>query len=199
LTDTFTPLVPPTVRTEAFRQAEEEARSRGYATGYAEGARRAEAELANRRAELEADFAAETRHQQARVDAQVRVLAAATAAADERLAPVLAEADNALAAAALDLAEAVLGAELSDSDTSARAILARVIDGVPADTLTTVRVSPDELPLIQTAAADLPGITFVADGTLSRGDAVAALPDGYLDARIGTAVSRARAALRGSR
>lgn len=197
LTDLFVPAAVPTVRTPAHQKAEEDARARGYASGYADGARRAEAELAARRAELEAEFAASTRHQQARVDAQVQALAAVAAAADARLLPVVAEAQDSLAAAALDLAEAVIGTELSDDDTSARSVLARVTAVVHADAVTTVRVNPAELPLIAEVASDLLGFTFVADPSLGRGDAVAALPNGYLDARVRAALDRARTALTG--
>jgi flagellar assembly protein FliH len=41
------------------------------------------------------------------------------------------------------------------------------------------------------------GVELSPDASIARGDAVADLPVGYLDARIGTAVARARAAILG--
>jgi flagellar assembly protein FliH len=41
------------------------------------------------------------------------------------------------------------------------------------------------------------GVLFSADASIARGDAIAMLPFGYLDARIATAVARARAAILG--
>ena len=45
---------------------------------------------------------------------------------------------------------------------------------------------------------DVVGLELVADPTLAPGDAIGRHPDGYLDARITTALSRARAALLGA-
>ena len=191
----FTAVAIPSVRSAAHAEAEEQARTRGYTAGYAEGARRAEAELAARRTELEAEFDAETRHLRARADRQVEALQTVLAAVDSRLVPVVANAQDSLAHAAFSLAETIIGTELSDAATSARSVIARVIAQVPTDATTTVRVNPDELPLIADLLDDTAAIRLTADATLNRGDAVATLPDGYIDGRIAAALTRARAEL----
>jgi len=58
----------------------------------------------------------------------------------------------------------------------------------PADLAT---LGPDVL-----AAA---GVTFTPDATLARGDAMTQFPDGYLDARIGSALARVKAAIEEAR
>ncbi|WP_254631389.1 FliH/SctL family protein, partial [Cellulomonas sp. GbtcB1] len=137
------------------------------------------------------------------------VLARSARAAADRSAPVLASAEHALHAAALDLAAAVLGAELSDAPTSAAAALARVRALDPAREVHTVRLHPRDLAVVRAALAgeapaggdvlaglpDLTGVELVADPALAPGDAVGEFPDGHLDARLGAALDRARAAL----
>lgn len=56
-----------------------------------------------------------------------------------------------------------------------------------------VRLHPDDVHLLAQAGVEDP--VLLADATLGRGDAVADLEHGFLDARIGTAVARARAGL----
>jgi flagellar assembly protein FliH len=116
-------------------------------------------------------------------------------ALEARVEPVVANAQESLAVSALELAEAVLGAELSDGDASAKAIVSRVLSVVDASVATAVRVHPADLPLLADLFGSHEAITLVADDTLGRGDAVAELPSGFLDARISTALSRARCAL----
>lgn len=106
---------------------------------------------------------------------------------------MLASAAQTLQRAALELAEAVLGVELSDGATGAVAALARVAAAEVEPVV--VRLNPDDLRALGTDPQLPDGARLVADASLGRGDAVAELPDGWLDARIGTALDRARAAL----
>lgn len=191
----FSAITLPSVRSGGYADAEEQARGRGYAAGYAQGARAAERELAERRAALEAEFAAasnEARDTRARQGAAVETMLAAL---ERRLTPVVASAQESLAAAAIDLAEAVLGAELRDDESSARSVVARVTSSVDAMATTSVRVNPGELPLLAELLGADSSIALVGDPSLARGDAIAELPNGFLDARIGSALGRARAAL----
>ncbi|RNE66680.1 FliH/SctL family protein [Cryobacterium tepidiphilum] len=174
---------------------EEQARARGHATGYTDGLRAARSEVEARVRRLEADHQAVVGELRAKHERAVAVLAAATRALDDRTVPVLADAHGALAAAALDLAEAVLGYELDDEPRSARAALARALHEVDVDLVRVVRMHPADLALIDAEARARAGVRFTADATLSRGDAITEFPDGYLDARISSALERARAAL----
>jgi flagellar assembly protein FliH len=55
---------------------------------------------------------------------------------------------------------------------------------------------PDDLALVADVAAP-DSVELVADPTLARGDAIAELRSGLIDARLTAAVERARAALLG--
>jgi flagellar assembly protein FliH len=59
-------------------------------------------------------------------------------------------------------------------------------------------LNPGDLALIDPEVRARSGVALVADASLQPGDAIADMPNGYLDARIGTALSRAKATLLGS-
>jgi flagellar assembly protein FliH len=181
--------------------AHDEARTAGFAAGYgagfAAGAREAAAVAARETERVAAERAAAADRASAQVAHALDVLAAAASAAQARTAPVLDDAEALLHAGALDLARAVLGSELADDERSATAALSRVLRHPQLPDAVTVRLHPRDLDALRTLGADdVPsGVLLVADPTLSPGDAVAQHPDGYLDARIGTALDRAAAAL----
>ncbi|GAA4158432.1 hypothetical protein GCM10022286_11300 [Gryllotalpicola daejeonensis] len=171
-----------------------DAELRGYAAGYAAGARRAERMLEERRAAMEAAdrklreaAAAAQRARDARLEQVI-------AALEARLEPTIESVRGALLAGAVELAEALLGRELADDELSARAIAQRVIAADPERAVTRVRVNPAEA---SDVALMLTGrsVDVVGDPELARGDAIAELPDGLLDARITTAIARVRRAL----
>lgn len=176
---------------------EAQARTRGHASGYAAGMRAAEEALQAERDRALAEHAALMEATRTRADALTALLSAAVESVNEHVAPVLAEAQAAIAAASVDLAEAIIGVELADGPTSARAALSRALSDVDPAAVLRVRMHPETLSALESLdPARLPeGVSFVADATLASGDAVAELPDGHLDARIGAAVARARAAL----
>ena len=59
-------------------------------------------------------------------------------------------------------------------------------------------MNPQDLALLELDTVPGTGIALVADPTLARGDALTAFDEGFLDARIATALERACAALRGA-
>jgi flagellar assembly protein FliH len=59
-------------------------------------------------------------------------------------------------------------------------------------------MNPDDLALVADAVAAADGIEFVADPGIRPGDAIAELQDGLIDARLSSALDRARTALIGS-
>jgi flagellar assembly protein FliH len=187
------PIVFPSLQTSG----ESDGFTRGHAAGYAAGLRKAEVEANLLRAHLEAQKAAALKEGQRRLAAAVALLEAAATALRARTAPVLAEADDALTAAGLALAEAVLGRELSDATMGAKAALGRAFSVADSEAIVAVRLHPADLALLTAERATTTQVTLVADPSLTRGDAVAEYPDGELDARIGTALARARAALAG--
>ena len=82
---------------------------------------------------------------------------------------------------------------------TARAAVARALDGAAGGVVTTIRMHPLDLALLDesTRASSAPRAVFAPDASLARGDAEADLPAGLIDARLGTALDRARRALLG--
>lgn len=184
---------------------------RGHAAGYAAGLRQAEAETGALRARLEAEHAARVASAHADTARRIAVLDAATNAMLSQIAPVLDAAEQSVAEAAVDLAEAVVGYAIRASrpsvghpsdvpqgsleervDTGAAATVRRALASIDRTVPVAVRLSPADAARV--AELDLP-VPIVADASLVDGDAVVDLPDGLLDARIATALDRARTAL----
>lgn len=184
-------------RTASVRES---ARVAGHAAGWSAGARAAAdaaAAAAQRVAQRTEAAEAEAR---ARVNDALRTLGAAAGAAAAREAGVVEDATATLVALALELAEAIVGVELSNDELSARAALARALELPAATGPVVVRLNPADLLHVRTMCArgdlDLPAhVTLADDASLERGDAVSELPTGHLDARLGTALQRLRAAL----
>jgi flagellar assembly protein FliH len=195
--ETFTRTAFPVVRTARLGEAEEKARTRGHAAGYAEGMRRAAAEATVLRERQQAEHDALLRDLAARTDRLLTALATAAGALDARTAPVIESAQDTLAAAALDLAETILGHELRDGTSAATSALARALDGADVTQVVTVRLHPQDLALLSEDQRTQAGVRLVADPALGRGEAVTEFDDGHLDARISAALARARAALTG--
>ncbi|MFC8923856.1 FliH/SctL family protein [Cellulosimicrobium sp. NPDC057127] len=192
-TDTrFVPQAVPVLPSARLQEVEASASARGYAAGYAAGARAAQQDAARARAELEAEHARRVAEQAARTERALAVLREAARALGERTVPVVAEAQDATVRGALDLAESIVGFQLADRSRAAQAALERVTASAEG-AVVAVRLHPDDVDLLaETGVADA---LLVPDPALRRGDAVADLEHGFLDARVRTAVERARAAL----
>ncbi|MBO9052196.1 FliH/SctL family protein [Curtobacterium flaccumfaciens] len=204
----------PVLADPAGRERASSADVRGHAAGYTAGLRAAQAETDALRARLEAEHAARVTALQADTTRRIAVLDAATNAMLSTVAPVLADAEASVASAAVDLAEAIVGnvvrasrpahdATVADGPdgqgsreariaSGAEATVRRALASVDRTVPVAVRLSPADAARV--AGLDLP-VPVVADGALRDGDAVVDLPDGMLDARIATALDRARTAL----
>lgn len=197
------PAVFPVVATPTQSQAHADAKTRGYtqghAAGYAAGLQLAGHEATAARARHDAELAARVSALEARHAAEVASVRLAGAALVERTVPVLADSEQALFSCALELAEALLGHELRDGETSARAALARAYGTGEVEVPVAIRMNPADLAVLGRVTGILPEtLTLVGDPALNRGDAVAEYPYGFVDARLDTAVARVRAALAGS-
>ncbi|WP_434614069.1 FliH/SctL family protein [Arthrobacter sp. A5] len=170
---------------------------RGHSIGYAFGMRAAEAESQTRRAEMEAEHAAGLLRLRAATEQGVATLNSAVAAVNAVVLPVVTEAQDALLAGSLELAEAVIGKELSDGEHSARAALTRAMTQRAAAGTYAVRMNPADLATLDADTLAGARVRLVPDTELAPGDAMAEFEYGYLDARIGTALARAKDALRG--
>jgi len=212
----FSALVFPTLADAGERRSQGDDRARierqwqarGHAAGYTEGLRAAAAAVDERVARLEADHAERMRAAGRQHDRTLAALTAAVRALETRTVPVLHDVEDTLLDAAIDLAEAIIGHALADQAAAVRSALGRTeVGAAPASPATgrtigdgvgqTVRLNPHDLAALDVAAVAAAGVTLVADANLASGDAVSEFPDGYLDARIGSALRRARAALTG--
>lgn len=190
----YAPLGLPTLPTAAQTRRDERAAVNGHALGFAAGLRAAAAETAELRARIAREHDEAMAEGKARIDVAVASLESAALALRERAVPTLDSAEAAIIDAALSLAESVIGVELARSDSAALAALARVTAHPDSGTAIAVRMHPDDIAAIPAEAAV--SVPLVPDHSLSRGDAVADFTDGFLDARIESAVSRMRTALR---
>ncbi len=177
--------------------AENEGYVHGHSAGYTAGLRAAEAEYRKKAEQLDTVFSARSEQQRAESDRILAVLNSAVRALHARNAPVLSAAEDVLAAAAVELAEAVLGEELSDGEKSARSALERALSAAVPSEIVTVRMNPADLAVLGGTDMSNAEVRLTADPSLAPGDAIAVLPDGFLDARIGTALARAKQALTG--
>jgi flagellar assembly protein FliH len=196
LSDTgFIALSFPSIDTPDSRRVFQAAQSRGYAAGFAAGSKEAAIRLAQQSEAIAAAARDAEAAAQKRSEAALARLNAVIRAVEDAVVPLLAEAEQTLADAAVALAETILAAELRDGDHSARAALTRALGHPDASSVTVVRLNPADLASFMDTPVE--GVTLVADQNLSRGDAIAELPTGFLDARIAAALDRARAELRG--
>ena len=200
----------PEPKVSAFRPAaittapssSESAHGAGYAAGWATGARAAAEAAQVDRDRLRQEHIAREAARDAEVARTLAGLNSAIESWNAKALPVLETAQRSIYAAAIDLAQAVLQRELEPGERSARVLLARALD-LPNDvTPTVLRVSPEDLRHVNLViesgqVAVTPGLTLVADPRLARGEAITEHADGALDARIGTALERAKEVLLG--
>lgn len=177
----------------------------GHAAGYTAGLRLAAEEAEQLRRRLEAGHAALADELRGAATAQRSAMQAAGTAFSVAALPLLADSEQTLFECAIALAEAILGHELDDAEPSSRTALTRTLAGSGAAMPARVRMNPldaaaldsDALETVMLGASTLAGPNIVADPSLARGDAVAEFPDGFLDARISSALDRARRELLG--
>lgn len=176
-------------------KADAAAYAAGHTAGYTAGLRKATAEMDARRADMEAEHAATLNQANARTDRAVELLAAAVQALHAAALPAATDAQDTMLAAALELAENIIGIELADGEFSSRAALSRALADAPAIGAVTVRMNPADLPVLPDMAPA--GVRLLADPAVERGDAVAEYEHGHIDATITAALDRTRQALFG--
>ncbi|MDQ0029431.1 FliH/SctL family protein [Arthrobacter bambusae] len=196
----FRKVVFPDIQPAARSSKEDRGYTQGHAAGYAAGIRAAAAEQLRLREQLQAEHHAMLDAGRLAVAEAVGVLEAAAAASRRSRGVVLEDAQDVLAASAIELAEAILGYELDNGANTARAALARALGAASgAETITAVRLHPADLAALAAVDAGNPsGVELKADPALNPGDAIAEYPQGWLDARLSTALERAKAALLGN-
>ena len=182
----------------------DEAYAAGYEAGYVEGYNEGKAvghadgyQAGNERAAAAALQAATER------DTRLReALAALTAAAAEcntRQAASIAEMERTIVDAVFDLAQTLLGRELSTTRTPGRDALARALSMVRDHGNVTARLHPDDIETIGDLAELAPGrvITIVPDPGVEPAGCVLEAGAMRVDAQLGPALERAKRALLG--
>jgi flagellar assembly protein FliH len=193
---------PDAVDSEVSERVKQQARTTGYAEGWAQGKRDAvaAAEAAAARA-LAAEEAYDHRRATALASA-VNALGRAVTELENQLMPTFTELQEVVLASAFELAEAIVGGALRDDPNRGADALRRAMSATPEHGGVTVSLHPDDY---QTLVGDGPGddfdyggrrITLRPDPGLRPGDAVAETGTATVDATIAAAMNRAREALR---
>ena len=183
-------------------RAKQEARTAGYAEGWAQGRQVAalEAEAAAERAR-----AVEQAHDQRRTAAlgqAINALGRAVTGLETALMPTLHELQEAVLAHAFELAEAIVGRAMDDPDGRAVAALRRAMNAAPDQGDIVVHLHPDDFHNLVGTATDADynyegrPVHLRPNPALRPGDAVAENGTTTVDATIAAAVERAREALR---
>jgi len=175
----------------------------GYAEGWAAGQQQALAAAQADAERRDAEHAAAQAALSQRCNIAVQALAQAAGQLHQRELPVLDEMGETLLEAALALAAAVLDRELQGLDDTALLALRRSVSPLPGHGQVRVRVSPaDHAELsrhLGGPAWEGRDLDLVVDPSLRPGEAVAEADGAVVDARIASALDRARTALSGPR
>ena len=167
---------------------------RGHAAGYAAGRKQADAEIAELRESLIREAAEADQRIRDQIGSALEALARAAEDYRARQVPVLQSIDASIAAAAMELAETIVGYELATGEGSAKTALGRAtMDAIPAGSV--VRLNPQDVAVILADGRVSPSVELIADYSLDPGDAVIDLSHGSIDARVSASLQRARAAL----
>lgn len=183
-------------------RAKLQARTAGYAEGWAQGRQAAalEAQAAAERAR-----AVELAHEQRRTAAlgqAVNALGRAVTGLETQMMPTLHELQEAVLAHAFELAEAIVGRAMDDPDGRAVAALRRAMNAAPDQGDIVVNLHPDDFRHLVGTATDADynyegrPVHLRPNPALQPGDAVAENGTTTVDATIAAAVERAREALR---
>jgi flagellar assembly protein FliH len=157
----------------------------GYQAGLAEG-------LAAGRAAAVAESTAAV----ARAEALFRSLVEAADDLRGRQALELKGLEDALARTAFDLASAVVGRELQLSASPGADALARALALVPAGSIATARLHPNDVASLG-AVSEL--VAVIPDPAIEPGGCILEVGDSRIDAQLGSALDRVRTALTGDR
>lgn len=194
-TDAFAPAVYPRLRGADAEGERRLGRQRGYADGHAEGFRAAMAEAAATAAHVERERVDAQTVARLEVASAVSALDAAAEALRARAEELTRLDEQRISARAIELAETILGEALADRELSATTALRRALAAGGADPVAEVRMSTDDVRTLQRNDAVPAHVRVVADESLSAGESLAMLRQGFVDARIGQALDRARRVL----
>lgn len=173
-----------------YEEGYAEGHAEGKAVGYAEGYQRGNEEAADRALQF-------MQEREARLRDALSALAEAAAACNARQKAAIDDIEDSIVSAIFDLAETVVGRELSHTRTPGRDALARALSLAKTHGPATARLHPDDLATVGDLADLVPGrtIELVADPEIEPGGCVLEAGAQRVDAQIGTAIARAKKAL----
>jgi flagellar assembly protein FliH len=187
---------------EEIKRALEQARTTGYAEGWAQGQR--ESAVAGEEAAARARISQQAYDQRraAALAQAVNALGRAVTAIESQLVPTFTELQEVLLAHAFELAEAIVGRTLDDPQRRTADALRRVMAAAPESGPLVVSLSPADYKTLvgadRTDEFDYEGrnVRLRPNPSLQPGDATAETGMASVDATIASAVARAREALR---
>ncbi|WP_236718541.1 FliH/SctL family protein [Actinoplanes sp. TFC3] len=183
-------------------RAKQEARTAGYAEGWAQGQRAAAQDAA---VAAERALAREHEHDRRRAASLVQAVNAmgrAVTNLETQLMPTLHELQEAVLGHAFELAEAIVGRAMDDAEGRAAAALRRAMNAAPEQGGVVVSLHPDDFRSLVGTATDADynyegrPVQLRPEPSLRPGDAVAETGTTTVDASIAAAVARAKEALR---
>lgn len=177
------------------------ARAEGYANGWAAGhvAAADAARAAALEAERQSRVVAEQAHEA--LTSSLRALAGAAATLEQRAVTPAHELREAVLHGALELAEALVGRELSVCAAPGLDAVRRALTLAPVGVPVSARLNPLDLPAARTALDALPDgelgrpVHLVADPSVERGGCIAECGAVRVDAQLSTALARVREVL----
>ena len=184
-----------------MERAKEQARTAGYAEGWAQGQRAAALEAAEA---ADRARALEQAHEQRRTAAlaqAVNALGRAVTGLETQLMPTLQELQEAVLRHAFELAEAIIGRAVDDPEGRGADALRRAMAAAPEQGGVVVSLHPDDYrTLVGTDGGEFNyggrPVHLRPDPSLRPGDAIAETGSTTVDASLAAAIARAREALR---
>jgi flagellar assembly protein FliH len=182
-------------------RAKESARTAGYAEGWAQGQRAAAQAAQAAQEEQAAQEQAFDARREVALAQSVDAVGRAAAKLENQLMPTLQELQELILEHALELAEAIVGRELSNPEGRGTDAVRRAIAAAPEQGDIIVRLHPDDYRNIMGSATDADynyegrPVHLRPDPGLRPGDAVAETGSTTVDASIAAAFQRAREAL----
>lgn len=193
--DTFVRREVPRLSGASDAHERERARRQGHALGFAEGLRDAAVQARREAERAEAARQAALADELANVDAARVALLRAADAMSAQTGTLAGVARERIWTLAVELAETLLDAELSDAVRSARAAAGRAVRAAADEPSPILVLSAADLAVLRSTGGLPDGFTVEASDTLSRGDAIVRLPEGLIDLRLDAALRRVRDAL----
>ncbi|MGI8666935.1 MAG: FliH/SctL family protein [Jatrophihabitans sp.] len=190
------------VPSELVDQARGDARAVGYAQGWAQGVREASELQTGLARSAQAELKRREAEHGDRLASLLQAVDVAASRLDQTVVQLTDQICDQILAAAVELAQSLLGAELRDPVTAASAALTRVLRLAPDNEPVTVWLSPSDyqsltgpdagalISAIEAGAAAR--LSFECDPALADGDALARSAATSIDARLTAAIARLR-------